>query len=207
MNTQYEKSWVAVDAVIFTIINGALLCYLHAREREPFTGKLELLGGLMFPRETANETLERKLTIAIGDTQIFFQQFHTFTGPDRDPRERAISVAYIALVNHAKVEHIQDWHAFADLTQKELAFDHREIIQTAYAFLQKNLNSLIVKQFMPKYFPLNHLQKVYEIIENQPQDNRNFRKKMISSGIVKETKQKEKDVSHRPAILYTFNPN
>ena len=58
---------------------------------------------------------------------------------------------------------------------------------------------------MPKFFPLNKLQEIYEIIEEKEYDNRNFRKKMISSNIVEETDQLEENVSHRPAKLFRFN--
>lgn len=202
MKNTYEKSWVAVDAVIFTIQDGALLCYLRTREKEPFKGKLELLGGLIYARETAKETLSRKLTQNLPDEHIYFQQFHTFTAVDRDPRERAVSIAYIALVSANTVSNLNDWYPYNKL--KDLAFDHQQILKEAYAFLRENVSTLIVKQFMPQHFALNELQKAYEVIEGKTYDNRNFRKKMIQSGIVKETKKQEKDVSHRPATLYRF---
>lgn len=202
MAKQYEKSWIAVDAVIFTIVDSKLMCYLHTREREPFLGKKELLGGLLLPKETTEETLARKLKQTIGETSIYFRQFRVFSKVDRDPRERAVSIGYIALVGHNKMANPQDWFEYGKLT--DLAFDHLEIAREAYSYLQHNLNALIAKQFMPKYFPLNDLQRVYEIIENKKYDNRNFRKKMLLTGTVKETKRIEKQVSHRPAKMYTF---
>lgn len=202
MKNRLERSWVAVDAVIFTIKDGALWCYLRTREKEPFKGKLELLGGLMYPTETAKETLTRKLMQNLPHEHIYFQQFHTFTAIDRDPRERAVSIAYIALVNASSVSNMSDWYPYNKL--KDLAFDHQQILKEAYTFLRENVSTLIVKQFMPQYFALNELQKAYEVIEGKKYDNRNFRKKMIQSEIVKETKKQETGVSHRPATLYRF---
>lgn len=202
MKNAYERSWVAVDAVLFTIERGELLCYLLMREKEPYKGKLELLGGLMLPEETAKQTLARKLAHHLPSQQYFFQQFHTFTALDRDPRERAVSIAYIALVSSRSVTDHKGWYPYSKI--KDLAFDHLRILKEAHTFLRENISSLIVKQFMPKYFALNELQVAYEVIEGKTYDNRNFRKKMIQSGIVKETSRQEKEVSHRPATLYRF---
>jgi len=45
---------------------------------------------------------------------------------------------------------------------------------------------------------------VYEIVIGKGMDKRNFRKKILSLKILKDTKQYTKEVSHRPAKLYTF---
>ncbi|MBN1157632.1 NUDIX hydrolase [Candidatus Woesearchaeota archaeon] len=198
----YEKARIAVDAVIFTVQDKSLKVLLHAREKEPFKDKKELPGGLIRGNETAEDTLKRKLQEIIGQQDIFFQQFFSFTEPSRDPRERTISIGFIALVNSENIGHINEWYAFGSLP--ELAFDHKKIISRAKHYLKENVSSLIVKQFMPKQFPLNKLQEIYELIEEIKYDNRNFRKKMITSGIVEETPDIEKNVSHRPAKLYSF---
>ena len=198
----YEKARIAVDAVIFTIHDKKLKVLLHKREKEPYKNKQELPGGLLRENETAEETLSRKLEEIIEHKNIFFQQFFTFTHPSRDPRERTISICFIALINEEKITNINNWYDYLNLP--ELAFDHKGIIKRARAYLKENVSSLIAKQFMPKEFPLNKLQDAYEIIEGKKYDNRNFRKKMISSGIVIETNKMETNVSHRPAKLFKF---
>jgi 8-oxo-dGTP diphosphatase len=151
--------------------------------------------------ETAEETLARKINEILNE-KIFFQQFFTFTDPKRDPRVRIVSIGFIALINSQKIKDFSKWQDYSSLN--DLAFDHREIIAMARDYLKKELNSLIVKQFMPEHFPLNRLQEVYEIIEEKKYDNRNFRKRMINSGVVIETARSEEEVSHRPAKLYMF---
>ena len=198
----YEKSRVAVDAVIFTIDDDKIKVFLHKREKKPFLNKLELPGGLLCKDETSEETLKRKLDETIGRSNIFFNQFLTFTDPKRDPRERTVSIGYIALIAKDKIDDLSSWHNLSNLSN--LAFDHRLIIQKARDYLRQNIGAALVRQFMPKYFPLNSLQKIFEIVEGITYDNRNFRKKMIVSGIVRETDKKETDVSHRPAKLYVF---
>ncbi|MEK6968891.1 MAG: NUDIX domain-containing protein [Nanoarchaeota archaeon] len=197
-----EISKIAIDPVIFTIHLSKLKVLLHVREKEPFADMKELPGGLLLHNETAEESLKRKLKELVGQENLFFKQFYTFTEPNRDPRERTISIGFVSLINEAKIKELVRWFDYDSI--KDLAFDHKKILQTARNYLKENVNSSIVKYFMPKLFPLNKLQEVYEILEERKYDNRNFRKKMISSSIVEEMNQLEQNVSHRPAKLFRF---
>ncbi len=199
---EYAHAWVAVNAVIFSISQGQLKVFLFLREKEPFKGLMELPGGLILKKETAEETLERKLHELFPSRRIFFQQFFTFTALLRDPRERAVSIGFIALINSDKASHSSSWFNVDSLPK--LAFDHAEIIDVAHKHLRRNVGELIVRQFLPEKFPLNKLQEAFEIIEGKKYDNRNFRKKMLNSEIVEETSEIEKNVAHRPAKLYKF---
>lgn len=199
---KYETSRVAVDAVIFTIHEDTLKVFLHTREIEPFKGAMELVGGILREDESAEETLQRKLEDEVGHKNVFTDQFHTFTDPDRDPRARTVSIGFIALVGGDKITHPEDWYPYKKLPQ--LAFDHKVIVKKAREYLKEYAGTLIARQFMPKSFPLNDLQKVYEVIEDKKYDNRNFRKLMISSGVVTESEDRQKNVAHRPAKLYRF---
>lgn len=201
-NQSYETGRIAVDAVIFTIQDHKLMVYLNTREKEPYEGMAELPGGLLLSEETAEATLSRKLNDVIGSDQVFFEQFHTFTHPKRDPRVRTVSIAFIALVPKNKVAHTEKFHSIDELPP--LAFDHREIVDKAHRYLRNNLDHQFVKQFLPENFPLNDLQMVYEVISQKKIDNRNFRKKMLDSGVVKKVAKVQKNVMHRPAALYRF---
>ena len=199
---EYEHAKVAIDAVLFTIRGSMLHVLLRQREKEPYTGRYELIAGFLLPGETAEETLARKLKETIGKEPIFFQQFHTFTQPLRDPRGRVASIGFMALINEQRAQHLDGWHDVEKLPA--LAFDHKEIITKARLYLKQNINEVMAQHFLPDRFPLNKLQEAYEIIEGEVYDNRNFRKKMITSDIVEETKDWEENVSHRPARLYRF---
>ncbi len=200
--SNYGRGAIAVDAVILTIKDNELLVYLNSREKEPYKNLAELPGGLLKPRETAEQTLSRKIRGIFGDTKIFFQQFYSFTRPDRDPRGRVISVGFIALTSQDKITNISNFQEVSVLPK--LAFDHKEIIRKAIEYLKENLDNQIVKEFMPRYFPLNDLQIVHEVIGQKKLDNRNFRKKVLSSGIVRKVTKVQKNVPHRPAALYRF---
>lgn len=199
---KYEKAWIAVDPVIFTLQGKKLKVLLLQREKEPFRGRYELPGGLLLPGETAEETRQRKIKQVLGLQDTFFTQFYTFTAPKRDPRERAVSIGFLALIPKERMHEEHLWYDLDNLPS--LAFDHKEIIQKARKFLKENFNAHIARHFMPQQFPLNQLQEVYESVEEKKYDNRNFRKWIISSGIVKETAKMEENVSHRPAKLYWF---
>lgn len=202
VNTNYETVRVAVNLVLFTIRDGALWVHLTIREKAPFKELRELPGGLLITNETAESTMKRKVSASLQFEALMIQQFHTFTNPDRDPRIRTISIGYIALL---PTEMITEWKDFFDTTNlPALAFDHQEIIERAREYLQKNASDQFVKQLVPDQFPLNQLQRVYEVLLGETLDNRNFRKKMLASGAIKKAGQKQKNVTHRPATLFKF---
>jgi len=197
---EYEISNIAIDAVIFSIKNDELQVFLKKREKEPFKNKFELLGGLLRHGETAEETLKRKALEHLNQNQIIFTQFYTFTKIDRDPRSRVVSIGYLAVINEDKITQPESWFKVNNLS--EIAFDHKEIILKAHEYLKENLNNKLIQSLLPKKFPLNRLQKIYEIIEDKKYDNRNFRRSMIDREIVIETKEILQGCSHRPPKLY-----
>lgn len=199
----YETGKIAVDAVIFTIKNRELLVYLSTRDKDPYKNLSELPGGLLLSNETADETLSRKLKSIITNADVFFDQFYTFTDPKRDPRQRTISIGFIALVSQEKISNDQNFYEINNLPK--MAFDHKKIIDKAYKYLQKNLDYRFAKQFLPLTFPLNDFQMIYEVINQKKIDNRNFRKKILNSGVIKKAKTKQSSVSHRPANLYQYS--
>lgn len=202
MNNAYTESRVAIDAVLCTVHEGVLKVYLREREKEPFLGRHELLGGLLQQEETAEETLERKLHQTLGKKSIYFTQFHTFTDPQRDPRTRTVSIGYVALVPHDKIDDVNDWYDVTTLPS--LAFDHHAMIRAALAYLRTHADDMIARQFMPKLFTLSELQSVYEILLGELLDVRNFRKQVLAKGLVEETDEYTDNVAHRPARLYRF---
>lgn len=202
MTREYEVARVAVDPVIFTVSGRTLLVMLNVREKEPYKGRHELPGGLLFKGEEPSNEMRRKLNNLFGGRDVYFAQFKTFYQPDRDPRMRTVSIGYIALVGEETVADRGKLFPVSRLPM--LAFDHARIIHDASAYLKRNVNSFIAMQLMPHKFPLNQLQRVYEAIEGKRYDNRNFRKKMINEGIVTPTGEFLSNSSYRPPRLYRF---
>ena len=84
-----------------------------------------------------------------------------------------------------------------------LAFDHDEIMNAAHERLVAKLDySTIAFQFMPEAFTLTELQRVYELIQRQPTDKRNFRKRILGLDRIEETGEERREGAHRPAKLY-----
>jgi 8-oxo-dGTP diphosphatase len=87
----------------------------------------------------------------------------------------------------------------------KLAFDHKSIVEYAVLRLRAKASySNIVYSLMPIKFRLSELQNIYEIIINAKLDKRNFRKRMLATGLLQETGKKDAAGAHRPAMLYKF---
>jgi 8-oxo-dGTP diphosphatase len=202
---------LSVDCVIFGYAKGTLQVALIERKKTPFIGKWAIPGGFLIDNETVEEAALRELREETGLYNIYLEQFHVFSHPNRDPRGRVITVAFFALISSEDLELIATedaakaaWWPIDSIPP--LAFDHELIFHKALSSLQKavSLRPLIF-ELLPKLFTLTELQILYEQIFGFKTDKRNFRKKILSAGIIKETKKTTKGAKHRPAQLYQYN--
>ena len=60
-------------------------------------------------------------------------------------------------------------------------------------------------ELLPAKFTLSQLQHLYEAVLERPLDKRNFRKKILSMGLLVRTDELEKNVAHRAARLFRFD--
>jgi 8-oxo-dGTP diphosphatase len=170
-----------------------------------------LPGGFVHIDESLEEAAARELEEETAVTNVFIEQLYTFGEPNRDPRTRVITVAYFALVSHDDVEHqpgddaeATGWYSMKALPE-QLAFDHAEILDYALTRLRYKLEYPSVGfQLLPDEFTLSELQHAYEIILGEGLDKRNFRRKILSSGILAQTGKKKKEGEGRPAMLYRY---
>ena len=184
---------------------------LIQRALAPFAGKWALPGGFVRLEETLEEAARRELEEETGLRNIFLEQLYTFSGVDRDPRERVVSVAHYALVNL----HDHDVHAASDASAAawfgvhdvpSLAFDHSDILQVALERLRGKLRyQPIGFELLPKKFTLSQLQRLYELVLERELDKRNFRKRVLAMDLLVELDEVEQDVAHRAARLYRFD--
>jgi 8-oxo-dGTP diphosphatase len=210
-NYKYARPAVTADCVVFALDEEDLKVLLIQRAQEPFQGRWALPGGFAEVGESLEDTARRELQEETGLKNVFLEQLYTFSKPERDPREHVITVAYYALVNladhevHASTDASNAaWFCIDDIPS--LAFDHDEILNIAHERLRGKISyQPIGFELLPTKFPLRILQSVYEKILDRDLDKRNFRKKILSMGILQELDEIETDVGHRAARLYSFN--
>lgn len=206
----YETPLVTVDIVLFTVIQNLLKVLLIQRKQPPFDHMWAIPGGFIHSGETLEQAASRRLCEETSVRDIYLEQLGSFGRPDRDPRARVITVAYYALVSAEKLHleaqaNAEDVGWFSITGLPELAFDHAEIVRKALDKLKDNLEaSSVAFQLLPENFTLTELQRVYELILGKTLDKRNFRKKILSSDILKETQATKMEGYHRPAQLYAF---
>jgi 8-oxo-dGTP diphosphatase len=207
--SQYETPLVTVDIVVFTLEYNSLKVLLVQRQQAPYEKMWAIPGGFIYVGETLEEAAARWLREKTNVENIYLEQLYAFGDPARDPRARVITVSYYALVRQEKLafEANDDGVGWFDVHQPpELAFDHQRIVQYALQRLKERLEtSGIAFQLLPEKFTLTELQRVYELILHKQLDKRNFRKKMLSSGILREIGETKMEGYHRPAQLYVFH--
>ena len=209
--TETGRPVLTTNIVVFTLRDEQLKLLLIRRRNAPFEGCWSLPGGVVGTDEDVEANAMRKLEDSTGLSGIYLEQLYTFSAPERDPRERVISVAYYALVASKRLQLRTDedsegvgWYSLDELP--ELAFDHAQMVETAHQRLAAKLDySTIAFQFMPELFTLSDLQNVFQIILNRDLDKRNFRKRMRAMEQIRQTSQVQKTGSHRPARLYRVN--
>jgi 8-oxo-dGTP diphosphatase len=205
------RAALAVDCVVFGLDGGALKLLLIQRGIEPFKGEWALPGGFVRMAESLDDAARRELREEAGLHDVFLEQLYTFGAPDRDPRERVVSVAYYALVKlsdheaHAATDAAAArWFGAAEIPA--LAFDHATITATALTRLQTKLRYQPVGfELLPRKFTLSELQQLYEAILGTNLDKRNFRKKVLDLGLLMPLEETRMTGRHRPAQLFRFD--
>ncbi|MEX0683782.1 MAG: NUDIX domain-containing protein [Dehalococcoidia bacterium] len=197
---------VAVLVVIFTVEEGGLQVLLIRRSAEPFKDYWSLPGGLLAEDQSLVEAATRRLEVETGLRDVFLEQLYTSSGLDeRD----SIAVAYWALVDKAtaRLDRRDEWQPGWCRVDElpELAFKNDEVIGYALTRLRNKLAySNVAYSLLPPEFSLSQLQRTYEAILGRGLDKRNFRKRMVSLGILEATGRYASEGRHRPAQLYRF---
>ena len=202
---------LAVDAVVFGYAEQQLKLLLIRRNIPPFEGEWALPGGQVQPDESLETAVERELREETGIAIYYLEQLYTFGAPDRDPRNRVVSVAYFALVNPSQFEltaatDAADARWFPCHQLPSLAFDHARIVAYALQRLRAKLTyEPIGLNLLDRDFLFSDLEKLYESILGRAIDRRNFRKKFLSFGILTETNIRHSGQKGRPGTLFRFD--
>ena len=210
---KYPHPAVTTDCVVFGYDpNDGLSVLLIRRGIEPFKDCWALPGGFVRIDEEVEACARRELNEETG-LQLShlsdLKELGCYSGVNRDPRERVITIAYYQLVRKSEVKGGDDakearWFPVDNLP--EFSFDHKKIVEDAIERLRRDIYfEPIGFNILPEEFTMPQLYKLYMSILKLDFDRRNFANKMMKLGIVNEVGNRPKDASRRTPIQYRFN--
>jgi 8-oxo-dGTP diphosphatase len=220
----FERPSVAVDLVLMGIVDEAPAVLLVRREDHPHLGRWALPGGFVGIAESVDDAAARVLREKARMEGAWLEQLYTFGAVDRDPRTRVISVAYFALLpadRFGAALRADGGLALAGLVipsvgeaggaiacssegeSLPLAFDHAEVLGLAVRRLRGKLDySDVAFALLPELFTLRQLQAIHEAILGARLNKPAFRRRMLDSGRLEASGERETGASFRPAELY-----
>ena len=212
-NKLYENQGVHVISSIFTVEDGKTKVLLIKRKNDPYKDMWALVGGALYNNETLDNGVKREIEEKSGLKNVSLHQFGVYDelGLTNEINMRMISIGYLAVVDSKKAEIVKENRTTLDAEWfdidniPKLAFKHNEILAGALTKLKELIvQTNILKSLLPSEFTMPELQKIFEGILNKEFDRRNFRKKIISLGVVEDTNKEVNLNGKRPAKLYRF---
>ena len=207
---EHSKVWLSVDCIIFGFDEGKLKILIGRRKMDPGRGEWSLYGGFVASDESVDDAATRTLYELTGLRNLFMRQVGAFGNVDRDPGERVVSIAYYALINvkdyddDLRIKHGVEWIDINDIPQ--LCSDHNEMVRKARKMMKQKLSQEPVGfRLLPSLFTLTQLQRLYEAVNGEELDKRNFRKRIKDMDFIEKTDLIDKTGSKRGAYLYRFN--
>jgi ADP-ribose pyrophosphatase YjhB (NUDIX family) len=198
-----------VLAVVFGVRDDRLHVLLWQRAQEPFTGRWALPGGPLGADERLGTSLGRHLAAKVDLTDIaHLEQLETRSDPDRDPRERELATAYLALVStdvNPGVPADTAWHPVEDLPPT--GFDHASIIGSARGRLRAKLTyTNIGFALAPAAFTIAELRQIYAACLGHPVSATNLQRVLSRRAVIEPTSAtvQRGPAGGRPATLYKF---
>lgn len=181
---------VTVDLVVLTIRDDRLCVLLVRRGADPFGGRWALPGGFVKPDESLDEAAGRELQEETGVSRPLghLEQLATYGDPDRDPRMRVVTVAYLALMPELEEPRAGTDAAEArfwpvrEIRKRDLAFDHAKILNDGIDRARAKLEyTSLATAFCAREFTLGELRRVYETVWDASLDPANFRRKVLNA--------------------------
>ena len=208
--SEHSQVWVSVDCIIFGFDEGKLKILIGRRKMDPGRGEWSLYGGFVASDESVDEAATRTLYELTGLRNLFMRQVGAFGNVDRDPGERVVSIAYYALINvkdyddDLRLSHGVKWVDINEIPK--LYSDHNEMVIKARKMMQQKLaHEPVGFRLLPSLFTLTQLQNLYEAVNGEELDKRNFRKRIKEMDFIEKTELVDKTTSKRGAFLYRFN--
>ncbi|SOB81798.1 ADP-ribose pyrophosphatase YjhB, NUDIX family [Streptomyces sp. 1331.2] len=183
---------VTVDLVVLTVRDHSLCALLVRRGEPPFQGYWALPGGFVRPDEGLAEAASRELAeetglraysapghdaVGPGAAGAHLEQLATYGHPQRDPRMRVVSVAYLVLAPDLPTPRAGGdassarWAPVGELLGDNpvdgvpLAFDHGLILADGVERARSKIEySSLATAFCPTEFTVGELRRVYEAV-------------------------------------------
>ena len=222
---------VSVDCVLIGF-DGEQLCVLVIRQldaiHEEGLNNYKLPGSLIYEDEDLDDAAKRVLKELTGLKSVKMIQFRAFGSKDRtrNPKDvrwlerfhslnekidRIVTIAYLTLLKidrkYTQLSHQYEacWMPVKEV--KELAFDHKQIVEEALAYIRQYVENSPSSLFtlLPRKFTASQLRALYEVIYDREFDVRNFHKKIALMDYVVPLEEKERGVAHRAARYYRFD--
>ena len=197
------RSLPAVDlrVVLFTVTDGKLLI-----AHSDLGSGVELPKGLPLPNEPLDSAARRIVHETTDVREQYLEQLYTLSV--REPASWTIIVSYMGLVSTPPQTAARPFDGWLEATSPPpMSAADRMVIEYALVRLRAKLGyTNIAFHLLPERFTLSELQETYETILAGRLDKRNFRRRVIASGILLQTGEKRREGSHRPATLYRFRP-
>ena len=204
---EYPRPMVTVDLVVMTPQDDRLCVLLVRRGKPPYEGMWALPGGFVEMDESLTDAARRELTEETGlrlpksathasrrSSNVWMDQLRAFGQPDRDPRGRTITVAYLVLIRPGHAPSVRAGDDAADARwfdvcrPPQLAFDHRQIIRTAMARLRDDMEHAgLAFRLVPAAFTLAELHRAYEMVLGRTVDRSRFRRHVRALGVLEST--------------------
>ena len=213
-NPKYQNQGIHVISALFTVEKGITKVLIIKRKYDPYQGMWALVSGALYNDEEVLDGLKRELKEKTGIENIHLELFNIFSSIHRSPVMRMVGIAYLGIVDKEKFHLLKetlkttdaDWVPIDKIPL--LAFDHNEILKEAIEVLKVRIRKTdLLKHLYPNGFTMPEIQKVYESILGVTFDRRNFRKKLLSTGMIKETNREERFEGNKPAKVYIFEEN
>jgi ADP-ribose pyrophosphatase YjhB (NUDIX family) len=198
-----------VLAVALQVRGARLHVLLWQRAQPPWEGCWALPGGPLAADERLGTSLGRHLATKVDLVDIaHLEQLETRSDPDRDPREREVATAYLALLStdaDPAVPPDTAWHPIDDLPPT--GFDHASIMASARDRLRAKLTyTNIGFALAPPVFTIAELRTIYAACIGHPVSATNLQRILTRRGVIEPTDEmvRRGAAGGRPATLYRF---
>jgi 8-oxo-dGTP diphosphatase len=187
---EHPRPAVTVDAVVLALRQGTVHLLLIRRKSEPYAGRLALPGGFLEIAEDAEPAARRELQEETGiTTDQPLRPIGFYAAPDRDPRGRTISLAFLTVVRPPAPEpHGGDdadsaaWHDLMQLDPQGLAFDHARIVAEAVAVFPTA--DRLPLELLPDTFTGDELRAVFGSFGRDARTAASWRQRAMKLGLI-----------------------